>query len=128
MSAVSGSTVTYNRPPASPTHLTPPPSATLQVPGQRSPRATPAEQYEMRVRSPPAQWAGHPGDAPMSPGVMHTPMATEDSFTTARDVDETQDAYDAYDGFTPTATQPQHHEQEESWRSSTYSYSGPHAI
>ena len=54
-------------------------------------------------------------------------MATEDSFMTARDVPDTHDAYDAYDAYTPTDAHPSH-QQEESWRSSTYSYSGPHAL
>ena len=81
----------------------------------------------MRVRSPASeQWAGYPEDQPGSARAIHTPMATEDSFTTAPDVDETNDAYDAFDEYTPTAGQ--HHAQESSWRSSTYSYSGPHAL
>ncbi|KAI0367307.1 phospholipid-transporting ATPase 1 [Pilatotrama ljubarskyi] len=113
MSAVSHSSVTYG--PSSPTQSAPP-SATLQVPGARPPRSTtPAEQYEMRVRSPSAdQWAGHtsPHQTP-----VHTPMATEDSYATA------------YDGYDPGELTPgPHHEPEESWRSSTYSYSGPHAL
>ncbi|KAH9846917.1 phospholipid-translocating P-type ATPase [Lenzites betulinus] len=72
--------------------------------------------FEMRVRTPSEQqWAGHlPQEA------VHTPMATEDSFSTA---------YEGYDPgeVTPTAAAPSH-QQEESWRSSTYSYSGPHAL
>ncbi|TBU57250.1 phospholipid-transporting ATPase 1 [Dichomitus squalens] len=128
MSAVSHSSVSYNQPPTSPTYLSPPPSASLQVPGQRSPRATShAEQYEMRVRSPPQeQWAAHPGDPPPSAYAIHTPMATEDSFVTAHDDPGVDDAY-AYDAYTPTGVEPSH-QQEESWRSSTYSYSGPHAL
>ncbi|KAI1792323.1 phospholipid-transporting ATPase 1 [Ganoderma leucocontextum] len=126
MSAVSHSSVSYNQPPSSPTHLSPPPSASLQVPGQRSPRATsPVEQYEMRIRSPPQeQGATHPGELPLSARAIHTPMATEESFSTALDE---HDANNAYDGYTPTATHPSH-QQEESWRNSTYSYSGAHAI
>ena len=132
MSAVSYSTVTYNQSPSSPTHLSPPPSATLQVPGrqqqQRAPSpATPAEQYEMHVRTPTSdQWVPYPQGRAASAQGMHTPMATEDSYATARDE---YDPYDAYDGYVPqAATSQTQHQQEESWRSSTYSYSGPHAI
>nr|AVM41535.1 putative calcium-transporting ATPase 5 [Ganoderma lucidum] len=126
MSAVSHSSVSYSQQPSSPTHLSPPPSASLQVPGQRSPRAvSPVEQYEMHVRTPPQeQWAAHPGDPLRSLPAIHTPMATEDSFSTALDE---QDVNDAYDIITPTATRPVH-EQEDSWRNSTYSYSSAHAI
>ncbi|KAI0777467.1 phospholipid-translocating P-type ATPase [Trametes elegans] len=123
MSAVSQSSVTYT--PSSPTHSAPP-SATLQVPGGRSPRsltpATPAEQYEMRVRTPTEPWNAYPPQPP-SPGhtpiltSVHTPMETEDSYATA------------YDGYEDVDVTPvSQHQQEESWRSSTYSYSGPHAI
>lgn len=139
MSAVSHSSVTYNPPPASPTHLSPPSSATLQVPGMRQQQqqqqqraASPAEQYEMRVRSPVEQWAGYPQDPPVSAHAIHTPMATEDSYMTAQDEYE---GYEGYEGYAPPSAnsqqqnQHQHqHQQEESWRSSTYSYSGPHAI
>ncbi|KAI9057700.1 phospholipid-translocating P-type ATPase [Trametes sanguinea] len=70
-------------------------------------------QYEMRVRSPHEQWAGYP----QQQEAVHTPMATEDSYATA------------YDGFESGELTPgPNHEQEESWRSSTYSYSGPHAL
>ncbi|KAI0354121.1 phospholipid-transporting ATPase 1 [Trametes cingulata] len=113
MSAVSQSSVTYA--PSSPTRSAPP-SATLQVPGARSPRpTTPAEQYEMRVRTPTTeQWTGYTSQH-QTP--LHTPMATEDSYATA------------YDGYDPGELTPgPHHEPEESWRSSTYSYSGPHAL
>lgn len=124
MSAVSHSSVTYNQPPASPTHLSLPPSASLQVPGMRQQQQqraqSPAEQYEMRVRSPNEQWAAYP--EPGSARAIHTPMATEDSYMTARD------DYDGFDAaYAPPSAAP-HHEQEESWRSSTYSYSGPHAL
>ncbi|KAI8973092.1 phospholipid-transporting ATPase 1 [Trametes punicea] len=110
MSAVSPTSISHAL--ASPTHSAPV-SATLQVPGARSPRAaSPAEQYEMRVRTPSEQWTGYPQQEP-----LHTPMPTEDSYATA---------YDGLDNgqLTPSP----HHQQEESWRSSTYSYSGPHAI
>lgn len=127
MSAVSQSSVTYG--PSSPT-TSAPSSATLQVPGARSPRSTtpstPAEQYEMRVRTPEQhqqqqQWAGYPQQY-QEP--MHTPMETEDSYATA---------YDGYsdpgsEAPTPTAAVAPQHQQEESWRSSAYSYSGPHAL
>lgn len=80
----------------------------------------------MHVRSQPQeQWVTHPGDPLRSVPAIHTPMATEDSFSTALDEQDVDDA--AYDIITPTATRPVH-EQEASWRSSTYSYSGAHAI
>ena len=124
MSAVSHTSVSYNQQPSSPAHISPPPSASLQVPGQRSPHAV--EQFEMHVRSQPQeQWVTHPGDPLRSVPAIHTPMATEDSFSTALDEQDVDDA--AYDIITPTATRPVH-EQEVSWRSSTYSYSGAHAI
>ncbi|OJT03153.1 Phospholipid-transporting ATPase DNF1 [Trametes pubescens] len=124
MSAVSHSSVTYG--PSSPT-TSAPSSATLQVPGARSPRSpsTPAEQYEMRVRTPEQhqqqQWVGYPQQH-QEP--VHTPMETEDSYATA---------YDGYsdpgsEAPTPTAAVAPQHQQEESWRSSAYSYSGPHAL
>ncbi|KAH9913676.1 phospholipid-transporting ATPase 1 [Epithele typhae] len=153
MSAVSHTSVTYNGPP-SPHHnnyMTPPGSATLQVPGIRSPQrspTTPPEQFEMRVRSPPhsgEQWAGYPQEgqrtqpdrlSPMGQG-LHTPMATEDSYATARTGSD-DDAYDGFDVVTPVAPPHAHtHEQQQqtqtqaqdgSWRNSTFSYSGPHAI
>ncbi|CDO76204.1 hypothetical protein BN946_scf184819.g4 [Trametes cinnabarina] len=111
MSAVSHASITYM--PASPMQSAPP-SATLQVPGARSPRSvTPAEQYEMRVRSPNEQWASYPPQ--QEP--LHTPMATEDSYATA------------YDGIESGERMPgANPQEEESWRSSTYSYSGPHAL
>ncbi|RDX49470.1 phospholipid-transporting ATPase 1 [Lentinus brumalis] len=130
MSAVSLSTVSYGHPPSDPNHFTPPSSATLQVPGlrqqqQRTPSpTTPAEQFEMHVRTPPSdQWTEHL----QGQQAVHTPMATEDSYATAHEYD---DAYEqAYDGYEPhTATPQTQHQQEESWRSSTYSYSGPHAL
>ncbi|KAI0329328.1 phospholipid-translocating P-type ATPase [Cubamyces sp. BRFM 1775] len=113
MSAVSNASIAYSAP--SPAQ-SPPPSATLQVPGVRSPRAvspaTPAEQFEMRVRTP-TEWPAYAHQ--QEP--VHTPMATEDSYATA------------YDGVEDGELTPgPHHQQEESWRSSTYSYSGPHAI
>ncbi len=86
----------------------------------------------MRVRSPVEQWAGYPQDPPVSAHAIHTPMATEDSYMTAQDEYE---GYEGYEGYAPPSAnsqqqnQHQHqHQQEESWRSSTYSYSGPHAI
>ncbi|KAH9896461.1 phospholipid-translocating P-type ATPase [Cubamyces lactineus] len=113
MSAVSNASIAYSTP--SPAQ-SPPPSATLQVPGVRSPRAvspaTQAEQFEMRVRTP-TEWPAHA----QQQVPVHTPMATEDSYATA------------YDGIDDSELTPgPHHQQEESWRSSTYSYSGPHAI
>ncbi|KAI0635354.1 phospholipid-translocating P-type ATPase [Trametes polyzona] len=77
-----------------------------------------SSQYEMRVRTPSEQqWTGYP---PQFQEPIHTPMETEDSYATA---------YDGYEEgeVTPSAAHPQH-QQEESWRSSTYSYSGPHAL
>ncbi|KAI0643994.1 phospholipid-translocating P-type ATPase [Trametes meyenii] len=71
-------------------------------------------QYEMRVRTPTdQQWTGY-SPHPQEP--VHTPMATEDSYATA------------YEGYDAGELTPGQHQQEESWRSSTYSYSGPHAI
>ena len=142
MSAVSHSSVTYSQSPSSPYHLSPPSSATLQVPGmrqqQRSPSPQVPEQYEMHVRTPTSeQWASypheqqqqhlqHPPQGLHTPLGIHTPMATEDSYRTAPDVEE-----DPYDGYAPqTATSASHGQQpqDDSWRNSTYSYSGPHAI
>ena len=89
---------------------------------QRMP--SPAEHYEMRVRSPSEQqWAAYP--EPGSARGIHTPMATEDSYMTARDDYE---GYEGYDNHAPQSASQHQHQQEESWRSSTYSYSGPHAL
>ena len=133
MSAVSHSSVTYGQAPASPHHLSPPPSAMLQVPGMRSQQRSPltAEQYEMSVRTPTSeQWAAYPQDPHSqdlrTPTGAHTPGATEDSYATAQDMDE--DAYDAYAPQTATSASHGQQSQEDAWRNSTYSYSGPHAI
>ena len=84
-------------------------SSTLQVPQVRSlqpsPSSRPPEAYEMHVRSP------EPENTP------HARETTDATYATA------------YDGVEDGELTPgPHHQQEESWRSSTYSYSGPHAI
>ncbi|OBZ77329.1 Phospholipid-transporting ATPase DNF1 [Grifola frondosa] len=71
-----------------------------------------SETYEMHVRTPPDQW-----HSPSPDEVGHGPMGpSEDSYATA------------YDGFEEGGELSPGHQQGDSWRSSTYSYSGPHAL